>query len=75
RWWPNQLNLSLLARNGKAAPLLSSEYKEAFKRLDFQALVADLEKLMTDSQDWWPAGEYLSIFESNDRLIFEAIAG
>ncbi|KAI8825389.1 heme peroxidase [Chytriomyces cf. hyalinus JEL632] len=63
-WWPNQLNLSLLARNGKAAPLSSSEYKEAFKRLDFKALVADLEKLMTDSQDWWPAdyGHYGPFF-------------
>ncbi|KAJ3235875.1 hypothetical protein HDU77_000198, partial [Chytriomyces hyalinus] len=63
-WWPNQLNLSLLARNGKAATLSSSEYKEAFKRLDFEALVADLEKLMTDSQDWWPAdyGHYGPFF-------------
>ncbi|KAJ3224658.1 hypothetical protein HDU81_008428, partial [Chytriomyces hyalinus] len=63
-WWPNQLNLSLLARNGRAAPLSSSEYKEAFKRLDFKALVADLEKLMTDSLDWWPAdyGHYGPFF-------------
>jgi len=56
-WWPRQLRLDLLAQHSdKSNPLDKSfDYAEAFKRLDFAALKADLAALMTDSQDWWPA--------------------
>jgi catalase-peroxidase len=56
-WWPNQLRLDLLsAHSSKADPLDAKfDYAEAFKKLDYFALKKDLLKLMTDSQDWWPA--------------------
>lgn len=56
-WWPNQLRLDLLsAHSGKSDPLGTKfDYAEAFKKLDYFALKKDLLKLMTDSQDWWPA--------------------
>jgi catalase-peroxidase len=56
-WWPNQLNLSILHQNSAKANPLGPDfnYTEEFKKLDYAALKKDLEKLMTDSQDWWPA--------------------
>ncbi|WP_434763930.1 catalase/peroxidase HPI [Vibrio fortis] len=56
-WWPNQLNLKILHQNDtKSNPLDENfNYAEAFKALNLKAVKADLEALMTDSQDWWPA--------------------
>jgi catalase-peroxidase len=65
-WWPNQLNLRILHQNNpKADPLGSDfDYREAFSDLDVDALVADVDALMTDSQPWWPAdyGHYGPFF-------------
>lgn len=56
-WWPKQLRVDLLNQHSaKSNPLDSGfSYREAFKNLDYAALKNDLRKLMTDSQDWWPA--------------------
>ncbi|MDI4635700.1 catalase/peroxidase HPI [Pelomonas sp. V22] len=56
-WWPNQLRVDLLNQHSsKSNPLGEGfNYAEEFKKLDYKALKADLVKLMTDSQDWWPA--------------------
>ncbi len=56
-WWPETLNLDILHQHGcKSNPLdRDFNYREEFNKLDFEALKNDLEKLMTDSQDWWPA--------------------
>ena len=56
-WWPNQLNLKILHQNDKKSNPLDENfnYAEAFKALNLKAVKADLEALMTDSQDWWPA--------------------
>src|SRR5436305_1351510 len=56
-WWPNQLDLSVLHRHSALSDPLGAEfnYREAFKTLDVDALKRDLVKLMTTSQDWWPA--------------------
>ncbi|MDR0770248.1 MAG: catalase/peroxidase HPI [Burkholderiales bacterium] len=56
-WWPNQLPVDLLNQHSeKSNPLGKAfNYREEFKKLDYEALKADLRKLMTDSQDWWPA--------------------
>ncbi|EJL91980.1 catalase/peroxidase HPI [Herbaspirillum sp. CF444] len=56
-WWPNQLRVDLLNQHSNKSNPLGEEfnYAEAFKQLDYKALKADLVKLMTDSQDWWPA--------------------
>ncbi|WP_136440983.1 catalase/peroxidase HPI [Pacificoceanicola onchidii] len=65
-WWPNQLNLKILAQNSPATTPLgeSFDYAEAFKGLDLDAVKADLYALMTDSKDWWPAdyGHYGPFF-------------
>ncbi len=65
-WWPNQLNLSILHQNDKRSnPMsLDFDYREEFKKLDYQALKKDLHNLMTDSQEWWPAdyGHYGPFF-------------
>jgi catalase-peroxidase len=65
-WWPNQLNLKILHQN---PPMINPmgeafNYAEEFKTLDLKALKKDLEDLMTDSQDWWPAdyGHYGGLF-------------
>lgn len=56
-WWPNQLRVDILHQHGdRSNPLGGSfNYAEEFKKLDYYALKADLVKLMTDSQPWWPA--------------------
>ena len=56
-WWPNQLRLELLNQHSsKSDPLgRTFNYREEFKKLDYDALKNDLRKLMTNSQDWWPA--------------------
>jgi catalase-peroxidase len=56
-WWPNQLRVDLLNQHSQKSNPLGEQfdYAEAFKKLDYHALKADLVKLMTDSQDWWPA--------------------
>ncbi len=64
-WWPNALNLDILHQHDtKVNPLKGFNYREAVKTLDVQALKADLNALMTDSQDWWPAdwGHYGGLF-------------
>jgi len=65
-WWPNQLNLKILHQNSvKSNPMGEAfNYAEEFKKLDLDALKKDLEALMTDSQDWWPAdyGHYGPLF-------------
>ncbi len=56
-WWPNALNLDILHQHDtKTSPYGSDfNYREEFKKLDLEAVKNDLKKLMTDSQDWWPA--------------------
>jgi len=65
-WWPNQLNIGILHQNDKRSnPMsLDFDYREEFKKLDYFALKKDLNDLMTDSQDWWPAdyGHYGPFF-------------
>ena len=65
-WWPNQLNLKVLQPNSPLAdPMdLTFDYSTEFKKLDLDAVKKDLEELMTDSQDWWPAdyGHYGPFF-------------
>ena len=65
-WWPNALRLDLLHQHSsKSNPLGESfDYAREFKSLDYKALKKDLAKLMTDSQDWWPAdfGHYGGFF-------------
>ena len=66
RWWPNQLNLKFLQQNSPQADPMGEDfnYAEEFESLDFDALQRDLDELMTDSQDWWPAdyGHYGGLF-------------
>ena len=56
-WWPNGLRVDLLNQHSsKSDPLEPTfNYREEFQKLDYEALKNDLRKLMTDSQDWWPA--------------------
>ena len=65
-WWPNQLNLNILHQHdAKSDPMDEGfDYREEFKKLDYEALKKDLNDLMTDSQDWWPAdyGHYGPFF-------------
>ncbi|WP_413289228.1 catalase/peroxidase HPI [Bdellovibrio sp. HCB337] len=65
-WWPNQLDLSVLNQNSpQLNPLENSfKYSEEFKKLDVEALKQDVFKVMTTSQDWWPAdyGHYGPLF-------------
>jgi catalase-peroxidase len=65
-WWPNQLNLKLLHQNPPTLNPMGEafDYAKEFKTLDLKAVKKDLEKLMTDSQDWWPAdfGHYGGLF-------------
>jgi catalase-peroxidase len=65
-WWPNQLNLKILHQNPPAGDPMGAEfnYAEEFKSLDLDALKKDIEKVMTTSQEWWPAdyGHYGPLF-------------
>ena len=65
-WWPNQLNLEILDQNARDGGPMGEDfdYAEEFEKLDYEALKSDLEALMTDSQDWWPAdyGHYGPLF-------------
>ena len=56
-WWPNALNLDILHQHDRKTNPMGEkfEYREELKKLDVDALKADLTSLMTDSQDWWPA--------------------
>ena len=56
-WWPNRLNLKILAKNPAVANPLGEEfnYAEAFKTLDLAAVKRDIAAVLTDSKDWWPA--------------------
>jgi len=56
-WWPNQLNLNILHQHAPASNPMDPDfnYAKEFKKLDLAAVKKDLAKLMTDSQEWWPA--------------------
>ena len=65
-WWPEQINLSILHQHDQKSDPMNEgfDYREEFKKLDYDALKKDLNDLMTDSQDWWPAdyGHYGPFF-------------
>jgi catalase/peroxidase HPI len=65
-WWPNQLRLELLGQHSEKSDPLGRDfnYREEFRKLDYAALKADIRKVLTDSQDWWPAdwGSYTGLF-------------
>ncbi len=65
-WWPDQLNLNILHQHDKKSDPMSEgfDYRKEFKDIDYAALKADLNDLMTDSQEWWPAdyGHYGPFF-------------
>ena len=65
-WWPNSLNLKILSQNSSLVDPMGEKYQysKEFKKLNFKSLKKDLVKLMTDSQDWWPAdyGHYGPLF-------------
>jgi catalase-peroxidase len=65
-WWPNALNLKILSQNSSLVNPMDRKfnYAKEFKKLNLKALKKDLAKLMTDSQDWWPAdyGHYGPLF-------------
>jgi catalase-peroxidase len=65
-WWPNQLNLNILHQNSSLSDPMGEEfdYAEEFKSLDLAAVKKDIEAVMTESQDWWPAdyGHYGPLF-------------
>ncbi|HEX6195538.1 MAG TPA: catalase/peroxidase HPI [Jiangellaceae bacterium] len=56
-WWPNRLNLKILAKNPAVADPMGEEfdYAEEFESLDLPAVKRDIEEILTTSQDWWPA--------------------
>ncbi len=65
-WWPNQLNLKILRKHSDVANPMDDgfDYAAAFKTVDLDALRADIEQVMTTSQEWWPAdfGHYGPLF-------------
>ncbi|MBP6870450.1 MAG: catalase/peroxidase HPI [Bacteroidales bacterium] len=65
-WWPNQLKLNILRQNSSKSDPMGEDfnYADEFKKLDYEGLKNDLRKLMTDSQEWWPAdfGHYGPLF-------------
>ena len=65
-WWPNQLDLSVLRKHSSDSDPMGENfsYRESFNSLDYASLKSDLNDLMTESQDWWPAdyGHYGGLF-------------
>jgi catalase-peroxidase len=65
-WWPNQVNVNILHQHSPKSDPMGQEfnYAEEFKTLDLNAVIKDLNTLMTDSQPWWPAdfGHYGPLF-------------
>jgi catalase-peroxidase len=65
-WWPNQLNLRILRQDHPEADPMGGDfdYTAAFESLDFEELAKDVDAIMTDSKDWWPAdyGHYGPFF-------------
>ena len=65
-WWPNQLNLGVLHQHSNLSDPMGEafDYAKEFKSLDLNAVIKDLNALMTDSQEWWPAdfGHYGGLF-------------
>ncbi|HTA59399.1 MAG TPA: catalase/peroxidase HPI [Candidatus Baltobacteraceae bacterium] len=65
-WWPNQLDVQILHQHSNLSDPMGEEfdYAKEFKTLDLNAVIKDLNALMTDSQDWWPAdfGHYGGLF-------------
>ena len=66
QWWPNQLNLKMLHQNPPTSNPMGEDfnYAEAFNTLDLDELKRDVDKVMTTSQEWWPAdyGHYGPLF-------------
>ncbi|MEM6553772.1 MAG: catalase/peroxidase HPI [Planctomycetota bacterium] len=66
QWWPNQLNLKILAQNGPQIDPMGDDfdYAEAVQSIDVEELKRDVNQVMTTSQDWWPAdyGHYGPLF-------------
>lgn len=65
-WWPNQLDLSVLHQHSELSDPMGAEfnYRKEFQSVDYDALKKDIEAVLTDSQDWWPAdwGNYGGLF-------------
>jgi catalase-peroxidase len=65
-WWPNRLNLNVLRSNSELSNPMDAgfDYKKAFNSLDYFALKKDIQAVLTESQDWWPAdfGNYGPFF-------------
>ena len=65
-WWPNQLDLSVLRQNSSLSNPMGDDfnYAEQFNKLDYFELKKDIEEVMLDSKDWWPAdyGNYGGLF-------------
>ncbi len=65
-WWPNQVNLRVLHQHSSLSDPMGEafDYAKEFKSLDLNAVIQDLQALMTASQDWWPAdfGHYGPLF-------------
>jgi len=66
QWWPSSLNVEILDQNAQDVGPWNGDfdYAEAFRQIDYQALKADIEEVMTTSKDWWPAdyGHYGPLF-------------
>jgi len=66
QWWPNQLNLNMLHQHSPLSDPMGEkfDYAKEFRSLDLKAVIKDLNALMTDSQEWWPAdfGHYGPLF-------------
>ncbi|WP_247000041.1 catalase/peroxidase HPI [Halosolutus gelatinilyticus] len=65
-WWPNRLNLEVLDQNASSVSPMGEEfdYAEEFQKLDLEEVKADIEEVMTTSEEWWPAdyGHYGPLF-------------